>query len=77
MHQAESFGEAVRPFEVVEQRPREVAADVRTLANRVVNGAQMLAQVVDTQRIVERCSLDTGGSKNAAPFSVMYTGGLP
>ncbi len=63
VHQAEALGEAVGPFEVVEQRPGEVAADVGALPDRVVHGAQMLAQVVDTQRIFEHRAFDAAADR--------------
>ena len=43
------------PFEVVEQRPGEVAAEVDALRDRVVRGAEMLAVVPDAERIVDGC----------------------
>ena len=54
VHDAEALRIAERPFEIVEQRPGEVAAHVGALADRVVHGAQMLAQVVDAQRILQQ-----------------------
>ena len=51
--ETETLGEAVGPFEVVEQRPGEVTADVGALLDRVMHGTQMRSEVVDTQRIVD------------------------
>ena len=54
VHDAETLGVAERPFEVVQQRPHHVAADVEPGRDRVVDRGQVLAQVVDAQRIA-RC----------------------
>src|SRR5688572_31146280 len=47
----EALGIAVRPLIVVEQRPRVVSAQVDALLYRFVRRAQMLAVVLDAQRI--------------------------
>ena len=51
---AEAFGVAEGPFEVVEEGPDEVAADVGAFGDRVRDGADVLAEVVDAQRVVDR-----------------------
>src|SRR5439155_15042269 len=48
---AEAFRITVRPLEIVEQRPREVAAHVNARRTGGVNGRNVAAQMVDAQRI--------------------------
>ena len=43
---------------IVEQRPHEIAANVGALLDGVVDGTQMLAQIVDAQRILEEFAFD-------------------
>src|SRR6266542_4446573 len=52
VHDAETLGIAISPFEVVQQRPDEVAANVHALAQRLVRRRQMRAQVRDPLRVV-------------------------
>src|SRR5919206_2456193 len=44
---------AVLPFEVVEQRPDVVAADVDALADRELDGADVVTQVRDALRVLD------------------------
>ena len=53
MDDAEAFRVAEGPFEVVEEGPDEVAADVGAFGDCVRDGADVLAEVVDAQRIVD------------------------
>src|SRR5436305_14291913 len=53
MYDAKALGVAETPLVVVEQRPREVAAEVDALAKRLVRRRQMRSVVRDAQRIVD------------------------
>src|SRR6266550_2278845 len=53
MDDAESLGVAERPLVIVKQRPREVSAQIDALRHRVVRGAQVLSQVLDSQRVFD------------------------
>src|SRR5206468_3830389 len=50
---AEALGVAEGPFEIVEERPDEVAADVDSRRDRVGNGGDVIAQVLHAQRILD------------------------
>ena len=56
---AEAFGVAEGPFEVVEEGPDEVAADVRALLDGAVDGEDVVAEVVDAERVLSG-SVDGG-----------------
>src|ERR1039458_7853419 len=49
--EAESLRESVPPFEVVEQRPDDVAANVDTGGDRIEDGAEMTLEVGDALRV--------------------------
>src|SRR5947207_2766068 len=53
VNEAEALGVAERPLVVVEQRPREISAQVDPLRYRVVSCAQMLPEVFDAKRIFD------------------------
>src|SRR6202035_28889 len=50
---AEALGEAQAPLQVVEERPGEVAADVDAQGDGPADGLDVLAEVVDAERIVD------------------------
>src|SRR3954451_12523361 len=52
--EAEALGVAVLPLEVVEHRPREVAADVDPVGQRPRQRAQMGLEIVHAARVLER-----------------------
>src|SRR5687768_7338531 len=54
VHETESLGEPVGPLEVVEQGPGEVPAEVYTLPQRRVHGAQVVSQVPGAEWIVDQ-----------------------
>ena len=68
---AEALGKAERPFEIVEQRPDQIAPDVGARVDRGVDGAEVPLEIVDAERVVDAPAVAAGGSKKAAPFSVM------
>src|SRR5436309_9751930 len=53
LHDAEALRVAVLPLEVVEQRPREVAAQVDSLPDRPVRRLEVPAVVLDTARVLD------------------------
>ena len=46
------------PLEVVEERPDEVPAHVDAVRDRGVNGGEMLAEVVDPERIGDAIAVE-------------------
>jgi len=51
---AEALGVAEGPFQVVEERPDEVAADVDSGLDRGAEGGDVVAQVTDAEGVVDR-----------------------
>src|SRR5216117_319065 len=56
LHDAEALRVAVLPLEVVEERPREVAAQVDSLPDRPVRRLEVPAVVLDTARVLDYAS---------------------
>src|SRR2546430_9444452 len=52
VNHAEAAAVAFRPFEVVEQRPDEIAAQFCTLGERAAGGGEVLAQISDAVVVV-------------------------
>ncbi len=74
-HEPEPRPVSMRPLEVVEERPDEVAADVRPYLDRPVDGCHVAAQVVDPLRVVDATPASgSGSSRSAMPFSVTNRG---
>src|SRR5215207_6760784 len=53
VHDSEALGVAVAPLIVVEERPREIAAQINSLHDRIAYRFQMGFEVGDTQRILD------------------------
>src|SRR3954467_6968238 len=64
--QPEALGVALRPLEVVHQRPAVVATDVDPLGDRRGDGAQMPVEVVDAGLVVDDAVLVGPGGVGAA-----------
>src|SRR5262249_46789464 len=58
VHDAEALRVAVRPLEVVEQRPHEVSPHVYAAFDRRVDGLDVRAEIVDAQRVRQTVRFD-------------------
>src|SRR5438093_7050305 len=54
VYDAEAFGVAQGPLEIVEKRPDAIPSQIDAAAHRLARRAEMLAQIVDAQRILHR-----------------------